>query len=453
MVYRAGLIAGLLLGMLLLGCRSQSEEIAVWSVLEGQLTVAAEVDPTPDYRGFEVLVYRLTEGLPDTLGLAITDSTGRFVMHIRASRPGIYPLRISRRGTVLATGSLVVAPGDSAQLRAVFPLQNRRLLVRSRENAAWLAYQNAIALHNQDLLRGLQAELDSQATAQVLERTLTLLHSVETTYPGTLGAQWAAAEAVRLLAGWAPTQALVRFDSLPPTNPRYTEVVHVLRRELARREGQAASVRWLEAIKARMPTRALRTSLQAELVLAYMDSLQDEAARAALEEVARMAPDSAWQAWVTRVRYELDHLRPGMEAPFFVVTTLDGRTLTLDGLRGSYVLLEFFWPEDPVYLNELAYRNALAVAYRKLPLNVLALSLEPDTLVNEAFYERFPQTGQAAILPQGRQDPLVQRYGITALPARWLIGPDGRLIGRFEGPGALVQLQQALARLQPFPPS
>jgi hypothetical protein len=166
-----------------------------------------------------------------------------------------------------------------------------------------------------------------------------------------------------------------------------------------------------------------------------------------------MAPDSAWQAWVSRVRYELDHLRPGMEAPFFVVTTREGRTLTLDGLRGSYVVLEFFWPEDPVYLNELPYRNALATAYRQLPLNVLSLSLEPDTLVNEAFYERFVQAGQAAILPRGWEDPLVERYSITILPTRWLIGPDGRLLGRFEGPGALVSLQQALARLQPIPPS
>jgi len=452
MTYRAGLIAGLFLGLMFLGCRSQQEKLA-WSVLEGQLTVAPEVDPTPDYRGFEVLVYRLVNGGPDTLGLATTDSTGHFTLHIRVPKPGIYPLRISRRGTVLASGSLVVVAGDSAQLRAVFPLEGRRLLVRSRENAAWLAYQNALALHNQDLLRELQTGLDSQTVQQVLQRTLTLLHSVETTYPGTLGAQWAAAEAVRLLAGWAPTQALTRFDSLPPTNPRYAEVVHVLRRELARREGQAASVRWLEAVKARMPTPALRTSIQAELVLAYMDSLQDEAARAALAEVARMAPDSAWQAWVSRVRYELDHLRPGMEAPFFVVTTREGRTLTLDGLRGSYVVLEFFWPEDPVYLNELPYRNALATAYRQLPLNVLSLSLEPDTLVNEAFYERFVQAGQAAILLRGWEDPLVERYSITILPTRWLIGPDGRLLGRFEGPGALVSLQQALARLQPIPPS
>jgi len=447
MKYRAGWLVALGLS-LLLGCRARTPEPTVQSVLTGRLTVRAEVDSIPDYRDFEVLVYRQVAGEPDTLGLAVTDSTGRFAMTIRAPAPGLYPLRISRRGATLASGVLVVADGDSATLQAEFPLEGRRLLVRSRENAAWLAYQNAIAQHNQDLLRQLQAAPDSAALAQIVERTLALLESVERTYPNTLGAQWAAAEAVRLLAGWNDTLALARFDSLSPDNPRYLEAVQAIRQALARRDGQQATVRWLTALRERLRRPELRVAVQAELVQAYMDSLQDEAARAALDELTRMTTDSTWLRWAERVRYELDHLRPGMEAPFFVVTTTTGRTITLDDLRGSYVLLEFFWPEDPTYLNELAYRNALAEAYRALPLNVLAFSVQPDTTVNEAFYERFVQAGQAVILPGGLRDPIAVRYNVTTLPVRWLIGPDGRLLGRFEGTGALARLQQTLARLQ-----
>ncbi len=447
MAYRAGFLVALALS-LLPGCRTRSPEPVVQSVLQGKLTVRAEVDSIPDYRDFEVLVYRQVAGVPDTLGMALTDSTGHFTMTIRAPAPGLYPLRISRRGVALVSTVLVVADGDSATLRATFPLEGRRLLVRSRENAAWMAYQNVIAQYNQDLLQQLQTALDSAALARLVERTLAVLQSVEQTYPSTLGAQWAAAEAVRLLAGWNDTLALARFDSLAPDNPRYLEAVRAIRQALARRDGQQAAVRWLTALRDRLDDSGLRVAVQAELVQAYMDSLQDDAARVALDELTRMTTDSTWMRWAERLRYELDYLRPGMEAPFFVVTTTAGRTITLDDLRGSYVLLEFFWPEDPAYLNELAYRNALAEAYRTLPLNVLALSVQPDTVVNEAFYERFVQAGQAVILPGGLQDPIAERYNVTTLPVRWLIGPDGRILGRFEGSGALARLQQTLVRLQ-----
>ncbi|SHK12676.1 TlpA family protein disulfide reductase [Rhodothermus profundi] len=432
---------------LLVGCRTRTPEPAVQSVLQGRLTVRPEIDSIPDYRDFEVLVYRQVAGAPDTLGLAITDSTGYFTMTIRAPAAGLYPLRISRRGVALASTVLVVADGDSATLRATFPLEGRRLLVRSRENAAWLAYQNAITQHNQDLLRQLQTAPDSAALARIVERTLVLLQSVEQTYPNTLGAQWAAAEAVRLLTGWNDSLALARFDRLSPDNPRYLEAVRAVRQAIARWKGQQAAADWLRAVRQRLQDPALQVAVQAELIQAYMDSLQDEAARAALDELARMTTDSTWLRWAKRMRYELDHLRPGMEAPFFVVTTTAGRTLTLDDLRGSYVLLEFFWPEDPTYLNELAYRNALAETYRTLPLNVLALSVQPDTTVNEAFFERFVQAGQAVILPGGLQNPLAVRYNVSALPVRWLIDPDGRILGRFEGAGALARLQQMLVRL------
>lgn len=447
MKYRVGWLAALGLS-LLLGCRGRTAAPEVQSILRGRLSVQAEVDSIPDYRDFEVLVYRQVAGVPDTLGLAVTDSTGYFSLTIRAPAPGLYPLRISRRGVLLASTVLVVADGDSARLEATFPLNGRRLLVRSRENAAWMAYQNTIVLHNRDLLEQLQSAPDSAALLEIAQRTLALLQSVERTYPNTLGAHWAAVEAVRLLVGWNDTLALARFDSLSPDNPRYLEAVEAIRGTLARRKGQQAAVRWLASLRQRLHDPALQVAVQAELVQAYMDSLQDEAARAALDELTRRTSDSTWQRWAQRIRYELDYLRPGMEAPFFVVTTMTGRSISLDDLRGSYVLLEFFWPEDPAYLNELAARNALVEAYRALPLNVLAFSVASDTVVNEAFYERFRQAGQAAILPGGFQDPIAVRYNVNQLPVRWLIGPDGRILGRFEGAGALARLQRTLARLQ-----
>ena len=77
------------------------------------LSIRAEVDPSTDYRGFEVLVAGDIAGEPDTLGYAITDSTGSFSMQVRAPGRGVYRLIISRLGQIQASGQMAIAEGDS----------------------------------------------------------------------------------------------------------------------------------------------------------------------------------------------------------------------------------------------------------------------------------------------------------------------------------------------------
>ena len=134
----------------LVGCRTPDED-GVRSRLEGYVTVRADVDSTLDYRGFEILVAS-ADGRADTLGYATSDSTGFFSMDLLAPERGIYPVFFSRRGAVLKQGQIVVAEGDSASLNLRLPDPVRPLIIRSNENAAWLAYRNSKAVHNRQLL-------------------------------------------------------------------------------------------------------------------------------------------------------------------------------------------------------------------------------------------------------------------------------------------------------------
>ena len=188
------LAACLLLPLVLIGCGRASRDVGtVQSFLEGTITLSAELDSTGDFGGFEVLIASLADDDLDTLGIASTDSTGRFVMDIVAPNDGIYPLYIRRGGGLLKQDQIVVADGDSATTSIRLPLGNRPVMIRSNQNAAWMAYRNVKARHNTVLYEAMRTgTLDEATMGSGIRQTAEIMWSLRSTYPGTMGAQIAA---------------------------------------------------------------------------------------------------------------------------------------------------------------------------------------------------------------------------------------------------------------------
>lgn len=444
-------LALLTAALLAAGCGEPDPDAApaaVRSHLAGRITVSPEVDSTQDYRGFEVLVAVENEaGELDTLGLAVTDSTGAFATDITAPDRGIYPLLVSRRGGALKMGELVVAEGDSAQLTLQLPdAANRPLRIRSLENAAWLSYRNARAQFNQTLYQQLQGgAYDEAQVERGVRQTTAILWSLGETFPGTIGAELAAAESIAMLDGWDDSLLVARARTIDPSNVRYVDVAQAARRAQARLEGLDSAVALLRDFQSAAEDEDERAALQAEIVVAYIDSLQQqpaiEAARALQQD---FAGDTTWTGWAERALYELENLMPGMAAPSFTVTDADGELVTLEGLRGTYVVLEFFAPRNEVFLRELPLRNQLVAAAEDLPVSFVSLSVEPDTLVNATFIEERQPPGTIAVLPGGPDSELLRRFNVNVLPTRFLIDPEGNLVGKYPG-SALGALQRDLS--------
>lgn len=440
------LVAGLLWAA---GSPAQAQA-PVESRLEGRITVSDTIDATGDYSGFEVLVAALGTGGIDTLGHAVTERSGAFEMEVRAPERGIYPLIIQRRGQTLHNGQLVVADGEAASFSIELPTR-RQLLIRSPENAALLAYRNARAQHNQTLLRTLS---DSTTTEQEQElemsirRTADLLWSFEDTYPGTLGAELAAAEAVVMLGSWDDSLLVARAREISPENPRFVEVAQAARQAMARYEGQEAALALVRDFREQALSEEQRAALQAEIVRAHVDSLQQQEALQAARVLAEEYPDGRWAEWAERASYEIEHLMPGMPAPSFAVTTLQGEEVSLEGLRGRPVLLEFYTPADATYREQLPRRNALAnVQEGGVPLEIVSVSFEPDTLMNEAFLDGRDLPGKHVVAPEGPESSIAKAYNVTTVPTRFLIDAEGRIVGKYVG-GSLPSLREDLIRLQ-----
>lgn len=456
---RGVLLPVVLLGLVLLAgaCRSEPEAPpVVTSYLEGRLTVDPSIDPTPDYAGFELLVASEdTSGAIDTLGYAVTDTSGAFRMTVWAPERGIYPLVVSRRGTVLAMTQLVVAEGDSAMLTAQFPLGNRLLRIRSTENAAWTAYLNTRAQHNDALMRVLQeGGYDAGVLRRQVVQASEILWSLRQNYPGTIGADVASAEAIVMLDGWADSLLLARAPEIEPENPSYVEVARAARRAKAREAGLDSALALVRRFQERAGDAETKAALQSEIVVAYADSMHRSEALQAAEEIQRAYAGTQWVPWAGRAIYEIEHLSPGMPAPSFTLTTLNRTPVSLAQLKGRFVVLEFYQPEDPEFQSQLPGRNALARALGGDALRFVSVSMQPDTLLNEAFIEGRDFPGLHVVAPLGLRSEIARAYNVSALPTRVLIDRQGLIVRKYVG-NTLARLQDDLVALlsEPSPPA
>lgn len=446
-----GIVLLVLFGFLGTGCELPSEEVR--GHLRGQITVRSDVDDSGDHSGFRVLVVDAERRSIDTLGSAVTDRDGRFETAVTAPERGIYTLTVwGRRGQEqLGSTDYVVAEGDSATLTATFPMENRSLRVRSNENAALAGYQNTLAQHRQMLLDQLQGGANNtEAMDRRVRQTSSVLWNLRETFPGTYAGELAATESLSLLSGWNDSLVVARAQDISPSNPRYVEAAQIARRSMARMKGQEATLELLDTFESRAATDAQRAGVQAVRVRSFIDSLQEEAALSAAQRLKNSYSDTKWAEWADEASYEVQNLLPGKEAPSITARTLSEDTLSLHSLRGRPVVLEYFDPGDDLFGRQLSTRNALYEATRSDSVAFVSVSVEPDTLLHRAFVENRSLPGHQIIAPDGREDPLVTAYNVADVPARFLIDPEGRIVGRYEGT-AFLALQEDLAQYAEAP--
>ena len=139
-------------------------------------------------------------------------------------------------------------------------------------------------------------------------------------------------------------------------------------------------------------------------------------------------------------------LRVGERAPNFNVKTLDGKLLSLDDFKGKFVLLDFWATWCTPCVAELPNLKAVHEAYRNdHQFAIVSLSLDETADILARFVKDHKLPWLQGIV--GPESPVVTAYGATAIPATFLIGPDGRIIARdLRGEQAKEAVAKALGR-------
>ncbi len=445
------------------GCQDgSSRPKTVQSVIGGHITVDAAVDASTDYSGFDILIVHPDGRSLDTLGQATTRMDGSYQVVVTAPERGIYPLVVRRRGNILLRTDYVVAAGDTASMNIVFPFTGNYVPIRSPENSALIAFRNTMGLHRQRLMQRIQRDVYSESTVSMnVRQTSSILWGMRENYSETYATQIASVESLALLESWNDSLVVARASQITPTNPRFVTAGQIARRSQARVAGQEAAISLLKTFQDKAEQPDDRAALQAEQVRAYIDSLQEKDALSAARRLSDEHEGTQWAEWADRARYEVEHLLPGKPAPTVAARTIQGDTVSLDSLRGYLVVLEFYHPRDEVYQQQIPTRNALYEATRTDSVAFVSVSMEPDSLLNRAFFDGRTLPGQHVIAADGSDSDLVMKYNVASVPFRYLIDRNGDIVDKYPG-STFFAMQDAITkrlsdrpdrRISPKPPA
>lgn len=128
-------------------------------------------------------------------------------------------------------------------------------------------------------------------------------------------------------------------------------------------------------------------------------------------------------------------VRPGIDAPLFELKTAAGETISLESLRGNYLLVDFWASWCGPCRRSMPGLKEIYAKYHDKGLEILGVSIDSDA---EAWKKAMAEDGTPWIhvideTPSGsRSSRVATIYGVRYIPSLFLIDKDGKLIGKMD---------------------
>ena len=135
-------------------------------------------------------------------------------------------------------------------------------------------------------------------------------------------------------------------------------------------------------------------------------------------------------------------------APDFTRNDLRGKPLSLHSYHGKLVLLSFWATWCEPCLAEVPVFTAWQTTYRAAGLQIVAVAMDDDSAPVKRAYAKY-HMNYPVVMGDAQ---LAQLFGgVLGLPLNYLIDPDGRVVGRYQGELDLRKLESQINSLLPGP--
>jgi peroxiredoxin len=125
-----------------------------------------------------------------------------------------------------------------------------------------------------------------------------------------------------------------------------------------------------------------------------------------------------------------DGLAVGMAFPDFQVQDLDGKPLSVAGDKGKIVLIDFWATWCGPCVHELPNVLKVYQADHDKGFDVIGVSLDSEKDKLTSFIKEKGMTWPQYFDGKGWENEISTKYGIVSIPATFLIGKDGKIIGK-----------------------
>lgn len=144
-----------------------------------------------------------------------------------------------------------------------------------------------------------------------------------------------------------------------------------------------------------------------------------------LQEAAETASTPLLQQMATSFYQRITRLRPGSAAPPFALRDRKGQLKTLEDYQGKFVYLNFIHTQNYACIQDLMRMESFHRLMQR-DLHVLTIVLDEDAAAMDRLLDRYNYDWD--FLHFGGSARVIEDYSIEALPAYFLIRPDGQLV-------------------------
>jgi len=115
---------------------------------------------------------------------------------------------------------------------------------------------------------------------------------------------------------------------------------------------------------------------------------------------------------------------PPPHAPSFTLPTENG-TVCLDSLRGQAVLVDFWASWCGPCKQSFPWMSSMHQAYGSKGLTIVAINVDKDRKLADAFLDQHPAPFTVAFDPSGKT---AKAFKVWGMPSTYLVGPDGVIL-------------------------